>query len=132
MIEITDITDPMFVKLVDDAQRTTYLDRGLGMFSMLCLQYNIDETLIADPIPYVPKEIQVVCTMIGLCTDFIGSDFREIREGFSIDVYKAKLDSLNARLSQLLLNFTPIMCGYTVEGGETDVVSNSTFTYGRG
>lgn len=129
-ILITDITDPTFLRLPDDTAKQNYVDVGNGRFSALCLKHGIDEALIADPAPYTPKAIAVTCTLIAMCEDLVGSDWREIQAGVSIDVYQSKLDVLKKKLSELLESFTPVMCGYTPEG---DVAtSTASFTYARG
>lgn len=129
-IEIADITDPLFVRLPDDTIKQTYVDGGNSRFSALCLQRGIDESFIATPAPYTPKSIAITCALIAMCEDLVGSDWREIQAGLTIDVYKAKLDVLEKKLQSLLTDFTPKMCGYDVEG-DNDATSSVSFSYGR-
>lgn len=112
MILQTDITDPLFLKL-ETAQQTTYFTAGLSQYASYCVQYKIGDTLIpTTPIPYTPARLQTVCVLIAVAKDFVGSEWRQVREGLTIDVYQAKLNTLNAELAELLTNFTAEMCGY--------------------
>lgn len=110
-ITASDITDPTFLKLTDD-QQDAYIAQGALMFEMQALKSSIDVESIADPTPYIPLRIQVVCVLISMCKDLVGSDWREIRDGLSIDTYQAKLKTLTDEMSELIMSFTPTMCGY--------------------
>jgi hypothetical protein len=109
---IADINDSTFKRMKDDATRNLYVSSGLSRAESLCLQYGIDNTKIPEPNAYVPKEIAETCALIAMCEDNLGSDWREVTAGVSIDVYKQKLDVLKEKLSALLQVFTPTMCGY--------------------
>ena len=111
-ITASDITDPTFLKLTVD-QQDAYIAQGALMFEMQALKSSIVIESIADPTPYIPLRIQVVCVLISMCKDLVGSDWREIRDGLSIDTYQAKLKTLTDEMSELIMSFTPTMCGYT-------------------
>jgi len=111
-ITTSDITDPTFLKL-PSTQQTAYLAQGALMFTAQALKSSITVGSIATPTPYIPLRIQVVCVLIAMCKDLVGSDFREIRDGLSIDTYQAKLKTLTDELGDLIMSFTPTMCGYT-------------------
>jgi len=117
MIDPATILDPLFVKL-STAEETAYFDQGTSKYLSLCAQYGIDDALIPIDIPFTPARIQALCTLIVVAQDRIGSEWRQIREGFTIDVYAAKLKALNEELNNLLANFTPSMCGYTDTSNE--------------
>lgn len=123
MIESSSITDPLF-RMRTPVEQTTYYDAGALKFEGLCLEYNIDSEQIAMPIPFHPARIQTVCVLICIAQDLIGSEWRQVRDGLTIDVYQAKLNSLNGELQSLLTNFTPTTCGYTVEGQEPDTTAD--------
>ena len=110
-ITASDITDPTFLKLTS-TQQTAYIAQGALMFKAQALKSSIDTTKIATPTPYYPLRIQVVCVLIAMCKDLVGSDWREVRDGLSIDTYQAKLKTLTDEMSDLIMSFTPEMCGY--------------------
>lgn len=117
------ITDPTFVNL-EEAQKTIYVAKGVERIRTLCLQYGIDYDAIPDPAPQVPQDMHAVATLIYVCRDLLGSSWREVNSGFAIDVYKAKLDVLEAQFVQLLGSFTHATCGL-----ETPNINNSGYTF---
>lgn len=129
MIDADDITDSTFQGL-SSTQKTAYLNQGALMFTAEATRAGIDEDLIADPLTYTPFRMMVVCTLISMCRDLIGSSFREVREGLVIDVYQMKLNELEKELSELRASFTPTMCGYAATGDDSGTGSISV-TWGR-
>lgn len=117
------ITDTFYVKLAEQGsdQQTVYFNIGTSFWNDLLRQYKIDESKIATPAPYIPARIATLSVLIPMYRDNIGSDYREVREGYTIDVYKAKLDALLAELSTLLAQFTPESCGYTSDTTNDDI-----------
>jgi hypothetical protein len=128
MITANDITDPTFTKL-PSASKTAYLAQGEAMYNSLATRSNIDVDQVDETL-YTPLRIMTVCTLISMCRDFIGSDFREVRDGFTIDVYKAKVDTYEKELLELLAQFTPTMCGYE-ETGDTSGTGSISVTWER-
>lgn len=116
----TDITDPLWTKITNEADVDAYFAAGSAYWDMLLLDYGIDEAQIATPVPYLPARIATICCLIQVARDLIGSDWREVREGFTIDVYQAKLNSLTDELNDLLAKFTPKMCGYDDDDDSTN------------
>lgn len=110
-ITASDITDPTFLKLTT-TQQNAYLAQGALMFNMQATKSSITVGSIATPTPYIPLRIQIVCVLIAMCKDLVGSDWREVRDGLSIDTYHAKLKTLTDEMSDLVMSFTPTMCGY--------------------
>jgi len=129
MIDATDITDSTFQSLTS-TQKTAYLAQGGLMFTAECLKHSIDEEQVDDAL-YVPSRMMAVCTLISMCKDLVGSSFREIREGLTIDVYQAKLNTLTDELNELRGNFTPTMCGYE-ETGDVSGTGSISVEWGRG
>jgi hypothetical protein len=125
-----DITEPNFIKLAE-GNKTAYLADANRQFTAQALKYGIDESQIpVDPdMPYHPKRIGVVNTLILMCSDLMGTSFREVREGFSIDVYKVKRDEYLTELEALLKGLTPELCGYTDD--TDDSTNNTSFHFER-
>jgi hypothetical protein len=129
MITATDITDSTFQSLTTE-QKVAYLGQGGLMFTAECLKHSIDEAEIDEAL-YVPSRMMAVCTLISMCKDMIGSSFREIREGLTIDVYQAKMNTLTDELNELRGNFTPTMCGYE-ETGDVSGTGSISVSWSRG
>jgi hypothetical protein len=119
-ITASNITDPTFLKLTS-TQQAAYLAQGVLMFTAQALKSSITIASIATPTPYIPLRMQVVFVLIAMCKDLVGSDFREIRDGLSIDTYQAKLKTLTDEMGELIMSFTPTMCGY-----EDDTINTGT------
>lgn len=118
----TDITDSLWTKIVSETDSDAYFALGTSQWEMLCTEYGIDESKIATPTPYLPTRIATICCLLQVCKDLIGSDWREVREGVTVDVYQMKLNTLTDELNELLSKFTPKMCGYD---DDTDTTNNN-------
>lgn len=129
MILATDITDSTYQSLTS-TQKTAYLSQGALMFSAECLKSGIVEASIPSTLKYTPFRIMTLCVLISMCKDLVGSSFREVRDGVTIDVYQSKLNGFNEELSELLTQFTPTMCGYEATD-DTSGTGSISVSYGR-
>jgi len=126
---IADITDNDFQKLSEE-DKTLYLDRGTANFIGICQATGVDHTLIPDPLPYLPAMLINTFSVIAYCQDNFGSNFRDIREGVTIDVYKQKYDALTAICSGYIGQLTNGSCGIVTDPAST--ATSFTTTLGRG
>jgi len=128
MITSASITDSTFLRL-ETTQKTAYMTQGEAMWNSLAVKSSIDVDQVDDAL-YTPFRIETICVLICMCRDLVGSDFREVRDGLTIDVFQAKLKTLTDEINELLAQLTPTMCGYD-ETGDTSGTGSSTISWER-
>jgi hypothetical protein len=72
----------------------------------------------------------ITLTVMAYCMDNFGSNFRDIRDGVVIDVYKQKYDALKFTADSLTVQLTNAMCGIVTDPATPS--TSFTMTLGRG